>query len=102
MAPTLAVVIFQRLSNGQRHNTQETPEYGAFVVASQVPSGQKWAETPWENGSYVQSEDTFAGSMCLTVNLIHYVSDPNNLDTLIYTEFPLVFDALSISGVPVP
>jgi len=57
---------------------QEIPEYGAFVVAPQVPSSHKWAETPWENGPYVQSEATHTDSMCLTVNLIRYMVDSNN------------------------
>jgi dienelactone hydrolase len=59
-----------------------TPEYAAFVLAPQVPSSDKWAETPWENGPYEQSDATYTDSMHLTIHLIRYLTDPNNNDVL--------------------
>lgn len=58
--------------------SQMTPEYAAFVLAPQVPYGQKWVDTPWENGPYVQSAATLTDSMNLTIHLIRYLCDPNN------------------------
>ncbi|MFC1761938.1 hypothetical protein ACFL6U_07630 [Planctomycetota bacterium] len=55
-----------------------TPEYAAFILAPQVPSGQLWANSPWANGPYVQSAATLTNSMNLTIHLIRYLCDPNN------------------------
>ena len=58
--------------------SQTAPGYRAFVIAPQVPSGGFWANTPWADGPYEQSEATYTDWMCLTEALIDFVIDPNN------------------------
>ena len=62
--------------------SQRTPEYAAIILAPQVPSSDRWVNTPWYNGPYVQSDQTYTDSMHLTIKLLRYLLDPNNQEAI--------------------
>jgi predicted esterase len=63
-------------------HAQTSGQYAAFVVAPQVPSGERYVDVPWAQGPYEQGEATYTDPMKLTDALLMFLVDPKNNSSL--------------------
>jgi predicted peptidase len=68
----------QQTARSFAHQAQTEVPYNAFVLSPQVPRGDKFVNVSYDRGPYEQSPGTSTDSMCLTEQLIGYLTGLEN------------------------
>lgn len=69
----LPQVLRRQTAREMAWHAQSLPECAAFVVAPQVPSGERYVMVDWNHGPYEQDLTTYSHAMGLTENLLDFL-----------------------------